>query len=244
MARSATAAAVSESYLSSKIQYLIAGLATELKAERGWVVGYWPDENQIVVNVPITKADGGSGQLVQSTITKGWAQFNNWDAVSWTLFGSKPVFGDRAACVWRAWEGDTDGAIQIDATTIIPGKMIYADVQTAFNYLGNPAVVKHAKMIRPTFVSQDAFNYYIALNPDFDYTGPLTPGDADGVVKSLWDFSLWDVDVWSSIEPSTHHQWESAEGLGSAFAVRMSFQLSTPVLWASYDLMYEAGIGI
>lgn len=242
MARSATAAAVSEAYLSTKVQYLLNELCTELVAEFGWAVNYWPDTNLIVVNIPLD--EGGSGQLVQSTITKGWSQLDGWDAISWTLFGSQPVYGDRDGNVWRAWEGTTDNSIQSDALTISVGNAIYGTAQTAFNYLDSKSVVKHAKMIRPTFVTADAFDYSVAVNPDFSYTAPLTPGTEQGAIRSLWDTAVWGSDIWNTHESSTHHHWASVSGIGSAFAVRLSFQLATRVLWASYDLMYENGDGI
>lgn len=242
MARSAISASVSEAYLSDKIQYLINELATELADEFGWLVGYWPDNNQIMVNVPLD--EGGSGQLIQSTITQGWTQFDGWDAVSWSLFGSVPVYGDRNGNVWRAWEGFTDGAIQSDATTITPGVAIYGTVQTAFNFLESNAVVKHAKMIRPTFITADAFPYSIAVNPDFSYNAPLTPGTEQGAARSLWDQAVWGADIWNTHDFTTHHHWSVVNGIGSAFAIRLSFQLSQKVTWTSYDLMYENGEGI
>lgn len=228
-------------FLSRKVQYFIAQLAEDLPTEFGWEVLYWAGNNMVLINVPML---GGSGQLVMSTLTNGWSQFDNWDALCFALFNSQPVYGDRDGNIWRAWEGNTDNSIQVDATTITLGDPIYAEAQAAFNYFNSAAVVKHAKMVRPTILGSQSIQYAIAVNADFDYTAASSPGIADGVVGTLWDAGLWGQDKWSSAAKSTQHVWTSVAGIGSAFALRLAFHTAQPVLWAAYDIMYEEGIGI
>jgi len=231
----------SGAYLSRKIQYLVAQLAHDLSTEFGWQICYWPDNNMLLVNAP--KLDS-SGQLVMSTITGGWSQFDNWDALCFTIFQGQPVYGDRNGNIWRAWEGYTDGAIQSDAITITSGTAVYAEVQAAFNFFDSAAVVKHAKMARPTFIGGQSIAYNIMVNSDYNYDVVSVPGIAGSAPAALWNAGIWGADKWSASPKSTQHIWTSVTGLGSAFAMRLAFQVAQPVLWASYDIMYEEGIGI
>lgn len=229
-------------YLSTKIQYLIQGMVESLYGVQGWAVVYWPDNNAVVVNVPIYS---GSGQLVQSTLTKGWSQFDGWDAVSMIVYNGILVYGDRSGNVWRAWEGYTDGAIQSDAVTITVGEPVLAEVQTSFNFFNSSATVKHAKMARPTFVGSSRVDYKIQVNPEFSYDQPSNPGTAAPLAaESLWGTGLWGTATWGVGALYTQRLWTAVAGIGTGFAIRMAFRASTPVLWASYDIMYSEGHGI
>jgi len=264
MATSDTADAQSSAYLSQKIQYLISTLAARLPDQFGWDVVNWPDNNMIIVNVP--KGGGtydaiptvelmideeapspynGSGQLVQSTITKGWAQWDNMDALCWVVNDRVLMYGDSAGNVWRAWEGHTDGAIQVDSTpgSIVEGDAITAQCQTAFNYFGSETSVKHAKMVRPIFIGNSRVPYSVIVNPDFEYDSTSSSGAASSNVGSLWDRGKWDDAKWKG-SIRTQKLWNAVSGIGTAFALRLAFNTAAPVLWAAYDFMYEDGRNI
>jgi hypothetical protein len=232
----------SDAYLSRKIQYLATQLAADLPTTFGWEAFHASSGNLILVNVPLLT---GSGQMVLSTITKGWSQFDNWDALCWTRFGNSSVYGDRDGNVWRAWEGYTDGSIQSDAVTITQGNPVEAEVQTSFNFFQSLSVVKHAKMVRPTFVGGQEIPYAIMVNPDFDYDAAVLPGATDLASGAIWGAGIWGTDEWvGSSMSGTQHVWSGVAAIGSAFALRLAFYANRPVLWASFDMMYEEGFGI
>ena len=232
----------SGAYLSRKIQYTLGQLATDLPTTFGWEILPSPNNNVVIVNVPMTVE---SGQFVQSSVTGGWSQFDGWDALCWCKFGEHTVYGDRDGNVWRALEGYTDDAIQSDATTITNGEPVLGEVQTSFNFFQSLSVVKHAKMVRPTFIGGSKIDYAIMVNPDFDYDAATTPGISGILGESLWGTALWGTDSWIGTGMSgTQHVWTGVPGIGSAFALRLAIRAAKPVLWASYDIMYEEGHGI
>jgi hypothetical protein len=259
MSTSDTADSQGSQYLSSKIQYLLSGLANRLSGQFGWELVNWPDTNMILINVPLYGGMGmttqqinalssvsqynKSGQLAQSTITKGWCPFDNWDAVSWMAIRNKLMFGDRDGNVWRAWEGYTDGAIQHSASVIETGEAIDAECQTSFNFLGHLSSVKHAKMARPTFMNSARIPYTLKINPDFEYEAANFPGAANSSVADLWDHGLWNSAKWKG-SLKTQKLWTSVSGIGAAFALRLAVSAAQPVIWATYDLMYEDGRNI
>jgi hypothetical protein len=258
MATSDTAQSQGSQYLSEKIQYLLSTLAARLPNTFGWDLVNWPSNNMILINVPLYTGMGmetaqfaesrsstsgnSSGQLVQSTITKGWAQWDNFDAMCWTAFSETMMYGDDVGNVWR-YEGNTDGAIQVDAGNITPGLSINAECQTAFNFLGHQSTVKHAKMVRPTFVNVARVPYAIKVNPDFDYVSATAPGATAINIESLWGSGIWGTSKWKG-SMQTQKLWTAVSGIGAAFAVRLALNTSEPVLWAAYDLMYEDGRNI
>jgi hypothetical protein len=232
--------ASSDSYLSNKIQYLVSVLASELQGEFGWDLVGWPDTNLILVNVPLV---GQAGQLVQSTITKGWSQWDNMDAECWCVVGHKLFFGGFDGSVYRAWEGYTDGAIQSDADTITKGTPIVAQLQTAFNYYGALTTVKHAKMARPVFMNSSKVPYRIRANPDFDYTEPQASGATLKPAEALWNRDKWNAAEWSG-GVQTQKLWTFVSGIGAGFALRLYLEVEQPVLLAAYDFIYEDGRNI
>jgi len=240
IATSDTASAEGNQYLSQKIQYLISTLASDLRDQLGWDLVNWPDHNMILINVPMLAE---AGQLAQSTITKGWSQWDNLDANCWMVAGPYLLFGGRDGSVYRAWEGYTDKAIQEDADTIIEGDPIAAEIQTAFNYFGGMSVVKHAKMVRPVFLNSSIVPYVIRANPDFNYTSPTATGAVNKPGHALWNRGIWGKDKWSG-GLKTQKLWTSVSGIGTAFALRLALETEQPVLWAAYDFMYEEGSGI
>jgi hypothetical protein len=159
--------------------------------------------------------------------------------------GAGSVFGDRDGSVWRALEGYTDGAIQSDVTTITQGLPVEAEAQTSFNFFQSLSVVKHAKMVRPTFTGGQDIPYALMVNPDFDFTAASLPGATEAAKGAIWGAGLWGTAEWAgSTLANTQHVWSGVAGVGSAFALRLAFYANRPVLWAAFDIMYEEGHGI
>ena len=242
MRGSTVQSASSSAYVSRKIQSLVTGLASSLSTTFGWDLLFWPNNNMVVVNVPKLS---GSGQLVHSVITSGWSQFDDWDAMCWSLFSDGMVYGDRDGNIWRAWEGYTDNSIQSDAVTITDGNPIRAIGQSAFNYLQSGAVVKHPKLIRPTFVAPTDLKYGIRVNSDFNYTEAALPSSSGALSDdALWGTAVWGTDVWAGATQSTLHVWTGVAGIGTSFGARVILYEARPVVWAGWDLLHEDGIGI
>jgi hypothetical protein len=131
-----------------------------------------------------------------------------------------------------------------DGTEITLGNPILAEIQTSFNFMQSPSIVKHAKMIRPTFYGAGEIPYSIHVNPDYYFTKAGETGSVDPETFARWGTALWDEDLWKAVLPRTQHVWNSVSGIGSAFAVRMAFKASQAITWVSYDLLYEEGHGI
>jgi hypothetical protein len=240
IATSDTADAMSDAYLSQKIQYLLSQLASQRSNFFGWDLVSWPDSNMILINIPLV---GKSGQFVQSTITKGWAQWDGINAMAWCVADHQLFYGDAIGGVYRAWEGYVDNAEQAENGAITGGTAIFAEAQTAFNYMGALSTIKHAKMVRPIFINSSSVPYAIRANADFDFSKQLSNGALPADKGDLWGVGLWGTARWSGGQ-ITQKLWSAVGGIGSAFAINIAMQSEQQVLWAAYDFMYEDGTGI
>jgi len=164
-------------------------------------------------------------------------------AYIWKLFEHNLYFGDHAGNVWKAYYGETDGAILNDDATLTLGEPITAECQTAFNFMAEQSTVKHAKMVKPTFIGAGGVNYHVKVNSDYSYVPATSPGATPGNLGDVWNQGLWGKAKWSGA-PTTQKLWTAVSGIGNAFALRIAYTTYTPVLWASYDIMYEDGTNI
>jgi hypothetical protein len=259
MASSDATAIEGNSYLSGKIQFLISRLSDILQNVEGWQLLSWDNSNMIVANVPLSNGvwpaastmqgkevvgtQLGSGQLVQSTVTKGWSQFDGMNAYCWMVFNNNLYFGDYSGNVWRAWVGYADQVIIDETGLVTEGVPVQAQCQTAFNFFGELSTIKHAKMVRPTFMNSVATHYAVKVNSDFNYSPAIYGGAVPNIIYALWNKDFWNQSNWAGGQ-RTQKSWTFVSGMGNAFALRIAIETSQPVLWASYDMMFESGTNI
>lgn len=196
----------------------------------GWEVITYPRKEQLIVNVP-TVEGVTQIQRVMNTITGAWCEFDALDANCWGIIGDDLYFGGNDGNVLKADTGFQDD-----------GDPITAEMICAFSYLGAPARLKSANMIRPLLESEGQPEYLMALNVDFGTEAPLgTLTSAAETAGAAWDEENWDVAEWAGGSQIVG-EWQGASGLGYAFAARM--QISTNGARASvhgFTLMIEDG---
>jgi len=96
--------------ITNKIQYAMSSAISTYGANFGWQLLYYPKENQLILNVPIT--EGTQQQYVMNNITKSWCNFTGWAANCWELHIDDPYFGGNGY-VAKAWNGNTDDTSDI-----------------------------------------------------------------------------------------------------------------------------------
>ena len=77
-----------------------------LAAQFGWQMLFYPEENQLWLNVPNTVE---KTQFAMNTITKNWCNYTVWNATCFELFNDQPYFGGNGY-VGRAWYTQSDNA--------------------------------------------------------------------------------------------------------------------------------------
>lgn len=215
--------------ISDKIQLAMTDAITNYGANFGWELALFPEENLLIMNVPVTT---GAEQYVMNTLNGSWCRFTGWLASAFARMGSSLYFGGDGAVV-KAWSGFTD----LDAP-------INAEALTSFQYHGG-VNQKRYTMARP-IIAVDSTNIGIllGLNLDFDITAPSGVPSLNPVTVSLWDVAVWDSSAWAG-ELSIVKNWQTIGGVGmcAGLHIKLAAQ-NTKLQWQSVDYVYETGVGV
>lgn len=193
----------------------------------GWETIYYPQNNMILINVPI--AVGGQVQYVMNTITKAWCKFEGWDANCFAIFNDELYYGGNGI-VAKAWSGFTDNGAEIDG-----------EAAQAFSYFGSPGTTKRWTMIRPVLYTDGSPSIVATINVDFQMRSNYAPLALTPITYATWDSALWDVGTWAN-SLSIVALWQGVAGVGYSAGVELECAASgIEVRWVSTDIVYEMG---
>jgi len=213
--------------LSFKIQYAVSQAVDTYAGNFGWELFYYPGQNQLWVNVPISASE--RQQYVMNTITKSWCKFTGWDFNCFELLNdSAYAGGDTIVAV--AWSSNADNGIAINANCL-----------QAFSYYGARGQQKRFTMMRPIFLTNGSPAIYSGLNIDYDLTEPTATLAVAPATYASWDSSVWDSGEWGAgLLPQKY--WQGATGIGFSAAPRLVTQSNgLEVQWMSTDIVMERG---
>lgn len=196
----------------------------------GWQVLEYPQENLLIVNVPITER-ATQHQYVMNLQTGAWCRFKDLNAGCWSLKGQELFFGGNDGKVY-AYGGpgvyDDDG----DPVTAL-------GVQAFFNY-GTPQQ-KSFRMARPLFSGPQDYAPQVKMLVDYDANAlPTFSPPSFNSLGPFWDEELWDTVEWGSGLAVTN-LWQSVTGTGVVGALALASQVTTPLIWNQTDVMFEPG---
>lgn len=219
------------------IQQILSAIVSEFRDEFGWQLFVFPAANMFMINAPASQAT--SFQFVLNDVNKAWSEFIGYNANCWELHKQLPFFGGFQA-VYRAWEGTTDDATVMGDGTVIQGDAVRFEAQTAFDYFNTLGQQKHFKMIRPTILSSGAFTINMSVNTDFVFNSPTSPSAFNALTPGVWDEDTWDSAIWEG-GLLTFKNWQSANGIGTAAAIRLLGASVDETYWVATDWLYEIG---
>lgn len=214
--------------ITDKIQSAVTQATSIYGTNFGWETQIYPDENLLIINVPIT---GGAQQFVMFTINDSWCRFTGWDASTFTRMGTNLFFGTNGKVV-QAWTGTSDSGADINFEAL-----------TSFQYHGGMNLKRYT-MARP-IVSTDnpAIGILLGLNLDFDQTAPTGVPSFAPVNTAVWDVSTWDSGVWAG-DLTIRKDWQTVGGVGYCAALHIKGSTpSSQLRWQSTDYVYELGRG-
>ena len=218
--------------LTDKIQHVLSDYTTLYGAIFGWETTIFPEQNMLLVNVPI--GGGNSYQLVMNTISGAWSRFLGWNCNVMELCGNTIYFGGNGA-VYKAWDTNADAGANINFEAL-----------QSFNYFGRRTQLKKVEMLRPIIMTDGSPAILLGVNVDFDTTPPTgTPSfSAGSAMPGLWDVAVWDgINTWGG-DLATKRDWQTAFGLGYCIAAHMKGASRNYELhWISTDYVIN-GAGI
>lgn len=216
--------------LSDKINPTFSDSATQYGSNLGWQTTIFPTANMVIVNVPAYPGSA-SYQYVMNTITQSWCRFTEQNAACFFVWKSRLFFGSETT-ITEAWIGPSDNGNYITAVAI-----------TAYSYLGQPAINKHFKLMRPIITANSAMDLSMGIAIDFedalvDYTTILASLSGE----ALWDTAIWDTALWGS-GPVIAKYWNSLSvNIGNSVAAKLQVRSKlSSVTWLSTDFVFEVG---
>ena len=212
--------------ITNKIQYAMSSAISTYGANFGWQLLYYPKENQLILNVPIS--EGTQQQYVMNNITKSWCNFTGWYANCWELHIDDPYFGGNGY-VAKAWNGNTDDTSNIDGFGL-----------QSFQSYGT-ALQKQCKMIRYHLQTNGTPAVFGNVNVDYNLADESAQLNFSTSVYGLWDSGLWDSAIWGAgLVPSA--DWQGATNIGYTFAplIKTATQ-GIQLQWVATDLVFEGG---
>ena len=212
--------------ITNKIQYAMSSAISTYSANFGWQLLYYPKENQLILNVPIS--EGTQQQYVMNNITKSWCNFTGWAANCWELHIDDPYFGGDGY-VAKAWNGNTDDTSDIAGFGL-----------QSFQSYGT-ALQKQCKMIRYHLQSNGSPAVFGNVNVDYNLADESAQLNFSTNIYGLWDSGLWDTAIWGAgLVPSA--DWQGATNIGYTFAplIKTATQ-GIQLQWVATDLVFEGG---
>jgi hypothetical protein len=212
--------------ITNKIQYAMSAAISTYGANFGWCLLYYPKENQLLMNVPITV--GTQQQYVMNNITKSWCNFTGWYANCWELHIDDPYFGGNGF-VGLAWNGNTDDTSNIEGFGL-----------QSFQSYGT-ALQKQCKMIRYHLQTNGSPSVFGNVNVDYNLADESAQLNFSTSVYGLWDTGLWDSAIWGAgLVPLA--DWQGATNIGYTFAplIKTATQ-GIQLQWVATDLVFEGG---
>jgi hypothetical protein len=212
--------------ITNKIQYAMSAAISTYGANFGWSLLYYPKENQLILNVPIS--EGSQQQYVMNNITKSWCNFTGWAANCWELHLDDPYFGGNGY-VAKAWNSNADDNADIAGFSL-----------QSFQSYGT-ALQKQCKMIRYHLQTDGTPSIFGNVNVDYNLADEAAQLNFSVSNYGVWDSGLWDAAEWGSgLVPSA--DWQGATNIGYTFAplIKTATQ-GIQLQWVATDLVFEGG---
>lgn len=227
-----------ENTLSKNINKTLNRLVHAPTFTNNWEIHNIPSMQALMVIIPAT-SQSRAVQYIMNVLTGAWAEYS-LTATCLSVFNGVPYFGTAIGKVYKHDPQEpTRDNVSLDGTGGIP---ITGTILTAFSYFGDPATLKHFKLVRP--IVQAASNPRIRLSLAMDFQlDDLTTFNVPALSASelsLWDSAEWDRGVWGSAR-QIYRPWTGVTGLGFAAALRMDLTVIAPTSFVAYEVLFESG---
>lgn len=226
-----------EAALTKKINRLINRLVNLQERPRTWELYNIPNYQAIVLILP-PFGETPALQLVMNSLTGAWTTLNLPINCGANVSG-KFYFGTLDGRVCLYGENNYLDDVKLNGTG---GETVICSYFSAYNYFGDPTTLKHFKLVRPVFQTDQPPAYRLRLNMDFDISAlpgnPAPPGpEAD---NPIWDVSIWDQAFWSS-SLTVFRPWVGVEGLGFCAATLMKVASNDITALVAMEYVFESG---
>lgn len=228
-----------EDSIGSKISPIIRQEMPQYRDDYGWDVKFLQSEGFVIITSP-QRINGEYIQYVYNQAVGGWGFWRGVPIVSVDSWKSSVYFGTLDG---RVYVMDTNkDNVQIDPPEPLSnGQLIPFSLLHNYQDLGQPAIFKRGKLIRPNFLSTQKPAYDAKFFYDYD-VGELTSVPPNVNERGyLWDLSIWDLALWSSVKTTLHDRVIGGGGIGRYVSVAIKGQAVSGTILASTDISWDTG---
>lgn len=213
--------------ITDKIQFAVSQAISTYSSNFGWQLTYFPKENQLYLNVPISEGSMQE-QYVMNTITKSWCNFSGWAANCFVIYRDDLYYGGNGF-VAKAWNGNVDNVNNIEAIGL-----------QSFQYYGG-ATQKQCMMIRPHFLTNGSPGVYGNVNVDYNLSDTSTTLSFAPTSYATWGSATWGTSLWGG-DDTPAAEWQGATAIGYCFAPFLkTASQGINLRWVSTDLVFQVG---
>lgn len=234
-------------YISDKIRPTVADVTAKYINNYGWQAVHYPNDNQIIFNIPVDPDADQFEQYVYNILTGAWAKWENLHARTWVYFNNKMYFcGKSEGGLWNVspwyvtpWE--TSGLYEFGVAFNDSTEPIRGIVRQAFNNFGEPGNLKHVRGIRCNLQLDPNFETKICLYADYKVEGTCTQIVDTTNFGTYWDVGVWDVSFWTGGQIILGN-WGTLGTYGHVISVElMTSTDQEPFNWYSTDMIVKKG---
>lgn len=231
MSRIITGTLGPDQYTTQKIQPLFNTYATDRGSLRGWSLRIHPEENALLINMPLVGQR--YEQFAMSLGTGGWSLLSGVPSLSSEVWRGKLYFGTPDGRVCVAKGGLDDGA------------PVEWWGQTSFQ-TGGQLVRKRIHSIQPLLVAQGTKpGIEVQARYDFD-TAPVsaTPPAPDTGALARWGTAVWNQARWPGGTvrwSSTGGPWRGASGTGHYASVAFRGRSNDRTTLMGFNIRFDTG---
>ena len=199
----------------------------------GWEVVFFPRHAWLIFNVP--RSSSSFDQYVMNTVTGAWFKITGINAITWSVWNGRLMYGDPDGNIMEAETGTYDEVGNLK-------NPIEFKVITAFSKLGSMSKTKVATGTAMTHNFAQGQYLDIDILEDYDKRSGYVITQPDESFAAVWDVGSWDVDSWSEasdpVEGYTRRDNYPATGTGVALALKIR-GMSKAQQIAIYDLSLQ-----
>lgn len=201
-------------------------------------VNFHPNMTAVIINL-FDEANNRPLQLVMNFLTGAWTKFDYPVRTIKSIDRTIYMGTDNGRVLTITQDGYMDN---VPRTGTI-GTPISAYAFSAYSYLGDPTVDKHAKLMRPIIQSELAAlpSFVMRAVADFRIDKFVqVPTQAQPTGGAKWDQAIWDQAFFIGVE-NIYRPWVSANVLGYAFAWQMNVSTTTSLGLSALQWVWEPG---
>ena len=223
--------------VSKRINRTLNRIVTSRSYASNWELYNLPVLQALVLVIPAVGTTPAI-QFVMNTSTGAWTRLDlpvNCGA----LVRGDFYFGTVDGKVMLYGGGNYKDNVKLDGSG---GESVICSLFSAYSYMGDPTTLKHWKLIRPIFQSDQPVSYLVKLNVDYDTAAlagnPQPPGQEQE--NPIWDVAIWDQAFWSS-SFTVFRPWIGVSAMGFASALLMKAATNDVTTLVAIEYVYEAG---